>query len=101
MNPQSGLTIIIGVFALNTICFGQRPSCKKPLIHFAADMLKVDSILSAASEPCKKRISNIHLHDIKYNKDRMGIELTMGKSDGEETLCPVISEIKRPNESDE
>ena len=46
MNSQSKLLLVIGLFVITDSCFGQRPSCEKPMMHFAADIIKVDSILS-------------------------------------------------------
>jgi hypothetical protein len=63
MNSQSTLLSIIGVFILTATCSGQCPSDKKLFVHFAADIIKVDSIFS-----------NIQLHNLKCNKDSIRFE---------------------------
>jgi hypothetical protein len=102
MNAQSKLLFMIGVFPLTATCSGQRPPDKKPLKHFAADIMKVDSILSTASHINKKRITNNPQHAVKCNNTHIGFELYRDKNDWKESpLCPLIYEIKRPNERDE
>jgi hypothetical protein len=102
MNPQSKLLFIIGVFALTATCSGQEPSDKKTLKHFAADILKVDSILSTVSHINKQKISNNPQYILKRNGAHIGSELKKEKDDWEEgSVCPLISEIRRLNERDE
>lgn len=91
MNPQSKLLLMIGVFTFTATCSGQKPSDKRPLKHFAADIMKVDSILS-----------NISLHQVQRNRRCIRIKLIRIPGEWKESsICPEVSEVKRPNEKDE
>jgi hypothetical protein len=104
MNPQSKLLFMIGVFALSVTCSGQQPSDKKPLKHFAADIMKADSILSTTSHINNQKIPNSPpgpLHNVKCKGSHVNFELNKGKDDWNEcSVCPLISEIIWPNEKD-
>jgi hypothetical protein len=90
MNPKSKLLNIIGVFVLTATCSGQNPSDKKPLKHFAADILKVDSILS-----------NISKHQVQRNGKCIRIKLIRIAGEWQESsIYPEVSEVKRRNERD-
>ena len=91
MNPQSKLLIMIGVLAFTATGSAQEPSDKGPLKHFAADIMKVDSILS-----------NNSLHQVQLNGNSIRIQLTRipGKWK-ERNICPAVTEVKRRNERDE
>jgi hypothetical protein len=92
MNPQSKLLFIIGVFAFTATCYGQQPTDKKPLKHFTANILTVDSILSVSSDLKRQRALFIPLHHLKCDKDRIRFELYKDRSDlKEESTCPIIS----------
>ena len=96
MNPQSKLLLVIGLFVFRTSCFGQRPSCVKPIIHFAADIIKVDSILSRSSHCNGQRTSNIPSRSSPFNKINIRFELNREKGDwNRESVCPVILEMDR------
>jgi len=102
MNPQSKLLFIIGMFVLTVTCSGQLPSDKKPLTHFAANIIKIDSILSATSHVNKQKISNNLLQFEKCHGSRIRFELNKGRNAWNEcSVCPLISEIIWPNEKDE
>ncbi len=91
MNPQSKLLLMIWVFAFTATCSGQKPSDKRPLRHFAADIMKVDSILS-----------NISLHQVQRNGKCIRIRLIRIAGEWKESsICPQVSEVKRRNERDE
>src|SRR5579863_579435 len=92
MKPLSGVLFIIGVFAFSVTCFGQLPSDKKPLMHFASDILKVDSILSTSSEFNRQRALFIPLRYLNCKKKPTQFELYKDRSDlKEESACPIIS----------
>jgi hypothetical protein len=92
MNPQSKLLFIIGVFAFTATCYGQQPTDKKPLKHFAANIMKVDSILSTSSDLKRQKALFIPLNHLKCDKDRIRFELYNDRSDlKEESTCPIIS----------
>jgi hypothetical protein len=102
MNPQSKLLFIIGILAFTATCPGQQPADKKPLRHFAANIMKVDSILSTTSHVNKKKISNNPLHFENCHGSHISFEFNKGKDDWKEcSVCPLISEIIWPNEKDE
>jgi hypothetical protein len=97
MNPQSKLLLVIGIFVFSTSCFGQRPSCEKLIVHFAADIIKVDSILSRSSHCNGQRTSNIPSRSLPFDKINIRIELNRDKGDwNRESFCPVILEMDRP-----
>jgi len=101
MKPQSKLLFITGLFALTITCSGQLPSDKKPLTHFASDIIKVDSILSTKSHVNKQKNSNKPLHFEKCHGSSVR-EFNKGKDDWTEcSVCPFISKIIWPNETDE
>lgn len=102
MNPQSKLLFIIGILAFTATCPGQQPSDKKPLTHFATDIIKVDSILSTASHVNKQKILNNSQRFENCHGSNIRFELNKGKDDWKEcSVCPLISEIIWPNEKDE
>ena len=97
MNPQSKLLSAIGIFLFSTSCFGQRPSCEKLIVHFAANIIKVDSILSRSSHCTGQRTSNIPSRSIPFDKINIRFELIRDKGDwNRESVCPVILEMDRP-----
>ena len=81
MNSQSKLLLVIGVFLFTATCFGQRPSCEKPIMHFAADIIRVDSILSTSSHCNRQRTSNIPSRSLPFDKSNIRLELKRGKGD--------------------
>jgi len=103
MNLPSKISFIIGVFAFMATCSGQEPSDKKPLKHFLADIMKVDSILSSHSSVNKQRIINNPCHIVQGKTASMHFEFSRIRDDWNEcAVCPLISEIIRPkNERDE
>lgn len=102
MNTQSKISFIIGVFAFMATCSGQQPSGKKPLKHFIADIMKVDSILSTTSHVNKQKFSNNPQNIENCHGSHIRFELNKGKNDWKEcSVCPLISEIIWPNERDE
>ena len=97
MNSQSKLLLVIGVFVITDSCFGQRPSCEKPIMHFAADIIKVDSILSTFSHCNRQKTSNIPPRNLKYDKESIRIKLNNCRGDWKgEFICPIIPEMDRP-----
>jgi hypothetical protein len=80
MNLRSTFLLVTGVFLLTATCSGQRPSDKKIFVHFATDIIKVDSILSRSSQSKKQSISNIPLHNRKCNKESMRSELNQNEA---------------------
>jgi hypothetical protein len=56
----------MGIFLFAATCSAQQPTGKMPLIHFAADIIKVDSLSSAFS--CQR-------HNPKCNQDRLPVKL--------------------------
>jgi hypothetical protein len=102
MNLQSKISIIIGVFVFMATCSGQQPSDKKPLKHFVADIKKVDSMLCIDSHINKQKNPNSPEHNVKCNGTHINFELNKDREDWNEcSVCPLISEIIRPNERDE
>ncbi|HET7000444.1 MAG TPA: hypothetical protein VFI33_04020 [Puia sp.] len=102
MNPQSKLLFLIGILAFTATCPGQQPSDKKPLAHFATDIIKVDSILSAASHVNKQKILNNSPHFEKCRGSNASYKLNKVKDEWKEcSVCPLISEIIWSNEKDE
>ena len=96
MNPQSKLLLIIGVFVLTETCSGQRPPCKEPMMHFTADIISVDSILSESAYH-KQRALRIPLRDLKSEKDSAHFELIRGRIKRKKgSVCPMIIETGRP-----
>lgn len=94
MNTQSKISFIIGVFAFMATCSGQQPSDKKPLKHFIADIIKVDSILSGASHINKKIITNNPRHIARCNSAHISFEFNKARDDWKEgSVYPLISEI--------
>jgi hypothetical protein len=97
MKSQSKLLSVIGAFVLTATCSGQRPTCEKPLAHFANDIIKVDSILSAPTNDNRQRTSNIRQNNAKFNKNGIWFELNGDKrSRKRESVCPIIPEMDRP-----
>jgi len=97
MNPQSKLLLVIGIFLFSTSCFGQRPSCEKPIVHFAADIIKLDSILSTSSHFNLPGPSNILPPDLPFDKGNIRFELKRCNGDWKgENVCPKIPEMDRP-----
>lgn len=91
MYPQSKLLFIIGVLAFTATSSAQQPSDKRPLKHFAADILKVDSILS-----------NISLHQVQRKGNCIRIKLIRVPGEWKESsIYPEVSEVKRRNGKDE
>jgi hypothetical protein len=78
MNPESKLLLVIGVFVITGSCFGQRPSCEKPMMHFAADIIKVDSILSTSFHCNIQRTSNVPSRSLQVDKGNIRFELNRG-----------------------
>ena len=102
MNLQSKISFIIGVFAFMATCSGQQPSGKKPLKHFIADIMKVDSILSIHSNINNQRMNSNPCHIVNCNSALVHFELNQGRDDWNEcSVCLLISEIIWPNERDE
>ena len=87
MNSQSKLLLVIGLFVITDSCFGQRPSGGKPLMHFAADIIKVDSILSKSSNCNSQRNSKIPSPILQFDKGKIRFELNRGL-DRREILVP-------------
>lgn len=100
MNSQSKLILVIGVFLITGSCFGQRPSCDKAMMHFAALVIKVDSILSASSHCNIQRTSNVPSHRVQFDKGDFRFELNRGNDWKGESNCPMISEMDRPKKYD-
>ena len=97
MNSQSKLLLVIGIFVLTENCLGQQPISENTIMHFAADIITVDSILSASSFESRQSTSNNHPHSLPCDKDNIRFELNKGKSDGKvEFICPRIPEMDRP-----
>ncbi len=97
MNPQSKLLLVIGIFVFTAPCFGQRPSCEKPIMHFAADIIRVDSILATSSHCKRQRTSNIPTHSFPFEKENIRFELNRDKDDWKiEFMCPMTPERDRP-----
>jgi hypothetical protein len=97
MNQQSKLLLVLGIFVFCTSCFGQRPSYEKLIVHFAADIIKVDSILSGSSHCNGQRTSNIPSRSLPFDKINIRFELNRDKGVwNRESVCPVILEMDRP-----
>jgi len=97
MNPQSKLLLVIGIFVLTETCFGQQPVSENTIMHFAADIIKVDSILSASSFESRQSTSNSHPHNLPCDQNNIRSELNKSNSDGKvEFICPRIPEMDRP-----
>ena len=97
MNSQLKLLLVISGFLITATCFGQRPSCEKPIMHFAADIIRVDSILYTSSHCNRQRTSNIHSPGLPSDKDNIRFELNRGKEDWKvEFICPMTPELDRP-----
>ncbi len=97
MNPQSNLLLVIGIFIFSTSCFGQRPLCEKPIVHFASDIIKIDSMLSTTSHCNSQRTSNIPSRSLPFYKSNIRFELNGGRGDSNgETACPVTLEMDLP-----
>jgi len=79
MNSHSKLLLVIGIFVMTGSCFGQRPFCNKPIIHFAANIIKVDSILSRSSHYNLQRTSNVPSRSSRYEKGKIRFELDRPK----------------------
>jgi hypothetical protein len=75
MKTYSTVLLLTSMLVLSAICSGQHPSDKKPLKHFAADIIHVDSILSVASAFNRQRALLIPLHYLKCHKDFIRFEL--------------------------
>src|SRR5438309_2158893 len=102
MNLQSKISFIVGVFLFMATCSGQQPSDKEPLKHFVADIMKVDSILCIDSHINKQKIRNNPIHNVKCDGTHIRFELNKDIDGWNEcSVCPLISEIIRPNERDE
>jgi hypothetical protein len=66
-------------------------------MHFAADIIRVDSILSTSSHCNRQRTSNIPSRSLPSDKSNIRLELNRGKGDWEgEFICPMILEMDRP-----
>jgi hypothetical protein len=86
MNAQSTLLLITGAFLFTATCWGQRPADKLPFRHFSADVIKVDSILSASSHSDKQRTSHMLLQNLKCSKNCIRFELKRNEAIGKENL---------------
>jgi len=69
------ILFIIAILSFSAICSGQQPLDKKPSRHFAADIRKVDSILSVALDFNRQRALLMPLHHLKCPKDFIQFEL--------------------------
>jgi hypothetical protein len=96
MNSGSILLLVIGVFVIIDSCFGQRPSCEKLMKHFAADIIKVDSILSTSFHCNIQRTSNVPSRSLQFDKGNIRFELNRGNDWKEDAICPMIPEMDRP-----
>src|ERR1700759_1418624 len=102
MTTPSKISFVIGVFAFMATCSGQQPSDKKPLKHFTADIMKVDSLLSDHSRINKQKSQNAPLHTVPCNEIHNHFELSKDRDDWNEcSVCPLITEIIWPHERDE
>ena len=97
MNSPLKLLFIIGLIVITGTCFGQRPAKEKPIVHFAADIIKIDSILSNSSNGNIERTSNPPAHNFQLTEGNARFELRRGHCDRKgEIICPMITEMDRP-----
>jgi hypothetical protein len=97
MNPQSKLLIVVGIFVFTATCFGQQPADKKCLMHFAADISAVDSILSTTSHCNKQGNSNFTLPKLEFDKENTLFDFNRDEGVWKGSYnCPAIPETVRP-----
>jgi hypothetical protein len=96
MNPFSRLFFVPGIFMSTTICSGQQPLCKKSMLRFAAEITRVDSILSSSSF-YKQRTQESYLQDAGSDKDSLRFEFILDRIKQKRvTICPATAEADRP-----
>ena len=96
MKPQSKLLLAAGILVSTATCSGQRPLFQKSMMHFAAEIIRVDSILSGSSY-YKQIISNISLRNSEYYKDSIHFEIIRDETKQKRgSGCPMSIEMGPP-----
>jgi hypothetical protein len=96
MKSQSLLIFIPGLFISIATCSGQPPLCKKSMLRFAAEITRVDSILSLSSF-YKHRTSENLLYDVRSDKDSIRFEFIRDRIKQKRvSICPATTETDRP-----